>query len=429
MTRFFLIASLCFWLGSTLSGQEPVSVMVNFEHDTFNLLESEKTKINEQVLGLDAEIITLSLLGHTDSDGADAYNLDLSRKRVNTVKSYLVLAGIDESVISTSFFGERNPVSDNETETGKYLNRRVEIIIITSHPKVIVEDIVNEPPYTDSKVAEISEPNPPPPQKKDTTISQGLLQITMNNEEYEKLKDCLVFTPILDAEAALENNYTTITVNNRRLASCGMIKIELKEPCEGCFDHPVKIRYPALKPQCLVCDFVNIYSWSEGGGWESRPEESLEKLEINGKDYYEMTVICPGSKNCDCLVESIPVKFNFPEEYKVIKMNVVSDCPLVNYPLVQKSDKKHQMIGELPCELAGRKSYAYFTVVNEQKDTIEIRKVKLNDFRHSIKKKCKYHLEGRFLGVFPKYRDKIFVRYRLKPKMMTRLEEKSKRYK
>jgi len=67
--------------------------------------------------------------GHTDSVGSDAYNMDLSVRRANSVKDLLVQRGIAPGRIEVMGFGETMPVATNDTEAGRQLNRRVEIKI------------------------------------------------------------------------------------------------------------------------------------------------------------------------------------------------------------------------------------------------------------------------------------------------------------
>ena len=66
--------------------------------------------------------------GHTDSDGADDYNLQLSDQRAISVKNALTNLGIDTSRLETKGLGESVPVSDNSSPEGKANNRRVEFI-------------------------------------------------------------------------------------------------------------------------------------------------------------------------------------------------------------------------------------------------------------------------------------------------------------
>lgn len=68
--------------------------------------------------------------GHTDSDGSNKYNKKLSQDRADSVKAFLVKAGIDESRLEAVGYGEEKPIASNDTEEGKEANRRVEFNII-----------------------------------------------------------------------------------------------------------------------------------------------------------------------------------------------------------------------------------------------------------------------------------------------------------
>ncbi|MDG1720023.1 MAG: OmpA family protein, partial [Bacteroidia bacterium] len=68
--------------------------------------------------------------GHTDSQGEDADNLVLSQKRTESVKSYLVSQGIEESRMSAIGYGESKPVADNATAKGRAFNRRVDFKLV-----------------------------------------------------------------------------------------------------------------------------------------------------------------------------------------------------------------------------------------------------------------------------------------------------------
>lgn len=70
---------------------------------------------------------TLIIEGHTDSDGTDQYNQDLSQRRTESVKAYLMSKGIMESRLVAIGYGESKPIADNATAQGKAQNRRVEL--------------------------------------------------------------------------------------------------------------------------------------------------------------------------------------------------------------------------------------------------------------------------------------------------------------
>jgi OmpA-OmpF porin, OOP family len=77
----------------------------------------------------DNPAVRIKIVGHTDADGADADNLDLSKRRAAAVKNEMAKSfGIDASRIETDGQGESQPIAPNNTPANKALNRRVEFI-------------------------------------------------------------------------------------------------------------------------------------------------------------------------------------------------------------------------------------------------------------------------------------------------------------
>jgi outer membrane protein OmpA-like peptidoglycan-associated protein len=72
------------------------------------------------------------IVGHTDSVGTDAYNLDLSQRRAQAASAYLQSLGVPAARVRTEGKGEAEPVVSNDTEEGRQKNRRVEIAIYAS---------------------------------------------------------------------------------------------------------------------------------------------------------------------------------------------------------------------------------------------------------------------------------------------------------
>lgn len=68
--------------------------------------------------------------GHTDSQGSDSYNLQLSDQRATSVANFLRQHGVKPERITTIGYGETRPVADNGTETGREQNRRVELTLL-----------------------------------------------------------------------------------------------------------------------------------------------------------------------------------------------------------------------------------------------------------------------------------------------------------
>ena len=72
----------------------------------------------------------LEIVGHTDSMGTWDYNLDLSARRANSVRSALLMAGVPSSILGTRAMGESDPVRTNRSWEGRAENRRVEFRFI-----------------------------------------------------------------------------------------------------------------------------------------------------------------------------------------------------------------------------------------------------------------------------------------------------------
>jgi len=69
--------------------------------------------------------LILTLVGHTDNQGADDYNQNLSTNRANSVRTYLINKGIAENKIVAEGKGESEPITTNDTPEGRAKNRRV----------------------------------------------------------------------------------------------------------------------------------------------------------------------------------------------------------------------------------------------------------------------------------------------------------------
>lgn len=104
--------------------------VINFELDKAIIPE-----VNKPFLDRAATIIQqvpdmeLMIIGHTDNQASNAYNMNLSRERAEAVKEYLVSKGVDASKLTTKGMGETDPIADNSTEQGRFRNRRIEFTV------------------------------------------------------------------------------------------------------------------------------------------------------------------------------------------------------------------------------------------------------------------------------------------------------------
>ena len=72
--------------------------------------------------------------GHTDSQGSDGFNADLSRGRAQALVAAMAGAGIDVSNMTARGYGESQPIAGNETEEGREENRRIEFRLLSDYP-------------------------------------------------------------------------------------------------------------------------------------------------------------------------------------------------------------------------------------------------------------------------------------------------------
>lgn len=111
--------------------KEPINIAEKAQFD-FNqaVLRSEDKQQLDEVLSQAKNLpedAAIRVTGYTDSVGSKKYNQDLSMRRAQAAREYLVSHGIDEKRIVLSGMGEANPVASNDTAEGRAMNRRVEV--------------------------------------------------------------------------------------------------------------------------------------------------------------------------------------------------------------------------------------------------------------------------------------------------------------
>ncbi len=111
-------------------------LVVNMPQDVLFATDSASLRpdLTRDVQAVGASLVkypnsTIQVVGHTDSTGSDAYNMDLSQRRASSVANILSYSGVPSSRIQVIGKGKTQPVASNATEAGRAQNRRVEIII------------------------------------------------------------------------------------------------------------------------------------------------------------------------------------------------------------------------------------------------------------------------------------------------------------
>jgi outer membrane protein OmpA-like peptidoglycan-associated protein len=104
-----------------------------FDVDKSELKDAARNNIENLAVSMKNNPETdIMIIGHTDADGSDSYNMGLSQRRAEAVRAYAAANGIATSRLTTTGRGESEPIADNTTASGKAQNRRVEIVIVAN---------------------------------------------------------------------------------------------------------------------------------------------------------------------------------------------------------------------------------------------------------------------------------------------------------
>ncbi|HEV7714157.1 MAG TPA: OmpA family protein [Steroidobacteraceae bacterium] len=113
---------------------------VTFDYDSARLTSNSLGTLDTVAEGLKKHPrLRVELQGHTDSKGPDQYNLNLSQKRAESVREYLVKDGVASTQMVAKGYGEAKPIADNKTEDGRAQNRRVVMYVLDNPGDVKVE--------------------------------------------------------------------------------------------------------------------------------------------------------------------------------------------------------------------------------------------------------------------------------------------------
>lgn len=131
---FFILVTLF----NTALAQQYEKLVVHFDFDKAELSEEAKTDIDSLFSRLQGkEIISLSVTGHCDSKGSNAYNYALSKQRVLAVTGYVHSKHHFTGTMVTNAYGEDKLLNEDVTEDDSRANRRVEIIVTIKTPRLI----------------------------------------------------------------------------------------------------------------------------------------------------------------------------------------------------------------------------------------------------------------------------------------------------
>jgi outer membrane protein OmpA-like peptidoglycan-associated protein len=110
---------------------------VLFRSGDAQLLPAAQTRLDEVAAALLTNGRSVSIEGYTDSKGSASRNIDLSQRRAESVRSYLISRGLPAERVVAKGMGRDRPIADNSSVEGRASNRRVEIVVakLTTQPK------------------------------------------------------------------------------------------------------------------------------------------------------------------------------------------------------------------------------------------------------------------------------------------------------
>src|SRR3990170_2024118 len=115
-------------IGEGIAVTFPDGVLFGFDSDQLMPAARENMRKFAASLAKYSDTRTV-IVGHTDSQGSDEYNMDLSARRAQSAASFTGGGGVDRPRLDTAGRGEAEPIATNETDAGRQQNRRVEVAI------------------------------------------------------------------------------------------------------------------------------------------------------------------------------------------------------------------------------------------------------------------------------------------------------------
>ncbi len=360
------IASILFFslvlLGS-VSAQTVQKYYVYFDVDKHAIKQDGVSELDKIVSIYNTNFVQeIKLTAHTDFDASDSYNKALSQRRANSVAGYLQANSIKRSVLNAEWFGEQIPAADNATNTGKQLNRRVEIEVKYkpfSSADEIVQVARDEEQY-------FTIPN-----------NQSFLITARNGSEVTIPKDAFVdkngrpvnnknveisIDEALSAKDGLLQMLTTQTTDGEMLESGGMIKINASlnnEPLQLREGKQVKVSLPS---ETMVDDMSVFTGQRDADGvmkWEITKEKfATSNQDVKGRPLQVDTMLLmayfnpiPAKKKLDVsqFAMEFPTSPSLPRKPREPRLPIKKDASKMNWgiqALFLSETKKQEIIDE-----------------------------------------------------------------------------------
>lgn len=393
---------------------------IYFDSDQDQLTTPEKDKLYNFVQAHQKEILWINLVGHTDNMGSNAYNLDLSQRRVATIQAELKLLLQEQPLDSliTSFEGEEQPISANNNGIARAANRRVELLLAC-------KERVSKPMPLEQEAEIIALPTPyqPPVEQPEPANTKQITRVNGAAFIYEGSAGSYTPQMIRTGAEAYEVGLTTYTSNGVPLRSEGMLRVI---PCgkEGrkALDEPITVRIPIEDGNTGQPDLFTI---DNNGNWETA-RISLTTEVSQGQRFYVVTVPDCGWINLDRkLSDTVKIEVKSKHQAKLVQANFVNNRPNYNYNLAFNKKKVEGTVHRPPtAKFCPRPAYVYYKVKEGGKE--KLYKILLSNLFTSRKERYYPTINNKrvswLASLFRKTKKQLYIHYKVTNKDLAALD-------
>lgn len=381
---------------------------IYFDSDQDQLTTQEKSKLHSFVQEHQKELLWINLVGHTDNIGSEAYNLDLSQRRVETIKTELKLLLKDQPLDSlfASFEGEKQPVAANDNANSRAANRRVELLLAC-------KERISPPIPIETEVEIVANPNSYQPPAEPVSTEQ-VIRVNGTDFIYKGIAGGYTPEMVRTGTEAYNAGLTTFTSDGVPLRSEGMFRVA---PCgdggRRPLDEPVTVRIPIKQGNTEMPDLFNI---NNDGSWE-RTRMPLNVEESQGQRFYVVTVPDCGWINLDVkLDDTVKIELKPIHQAKLAQANVVNNGPNYNYNLDFNKNKVEGTVYKPPTDLLNPlPTYVYYKVKEQGKE--KLYKILLSNLADSRKERYYPTINNKrvswLASLFRKTKKQLYVHYKV----------------
>ena len=410
--RHTLTISFFIFISFISYGQKHDTLTIIFSNNRYDITQADKNRIDSFTKN---EWTSFLIIEHTDDIFTSTYNEALSKKRAESVRSYLLKLSIDTLKIAINYFGERSPKLLNISDENRSKNRRVEVV--KRYQPDAPADLGGGGLISSSSTSGASKPVT-------TTLKNGIIvtykpgSIPISLETNFKNNSGANFNLITNVSAMQANSILTNTTSGSKLASLLICCFDKIEPCK--LDTPFTIKFPISNAVICPLDKIKFFfSKIEDGKkiWQEQSKDIYPEI-VDGKLYISLTGtdFCDNCINFDYVIE--PDCFDtensiieFDKSLTVSNFYVTLKGLNSLYSPKKQGDKNFEIL-HITKQLDN--TILDFSVVDKKGNVFDFKQLKLSKLKFDTKK-SNYFITRRMLKIetSQQYRIKTSANIRL----------------